>query len=276
MEKKVEFSVLMSVYKKENPDYLRVALDSVFNQTFKSNDVVLIEDGELTTELEEVITEYEKKYKELNVIRFKNNRGLGPALNDGIVRCKNNYVARVDTDDECEKNRFECQIKYLINNPEVDVVGCNMNEYDADLKNVISIKSVPEHHNDIKKYLKKRNPINHPTVMYKRDKVLEVKGYEDYKYFEDYYLWAKMMKNGCIFYNIQENLYKFRAGSSMFQRRGGIKYLRCISNFEKGLYDLKIINRFEQYCNLLSRFAISLCPNFVREGIYKKMLRRVK
>ena len=215
--KKIKFSVLMSVYKNENPLFFKEAIDSVLNQTYKPSEIVLVEDGKLPKKLESIIQEYESKYNFLRVVRFSKNRGLGPALNDGIKECKYDYIARVDTDDICRKNRFEVQMNYLIEHPNVDIVGSNMNEYDETMKNVISKKIVPETHEEISKYLKKRNPMNHPTVIYKKNKVLEVKSYEDYPYFEDYYLWAKMMKNGCIFYNIQDALYDFRGGSSMIQ-----------------------------------------------------------
>lgn len=275
MEKpNIKFSVLMSIYYKEKPEYLSLALNSVFNQTLKATEVVLVEDGKLTNELESVISNYENKYKELKVIKFEKNRGLGPALNDGIRACKYNYIARVDTDDVCRNDRFEIQIRYLSENPCIDIIGSNMTEYDAEMKNIVSKKVVPENHEEIKKYLKKRNPMNHPTVIYKKDKVLEANSYEDYPYFEDYYLWAKMMKNGCKFYNIQDELYNFRAGSSMIQRRGGKKYLQCILKFEKALLNLKLINKFTYYNNIMKRWIVALLPNSFREKIYHVFLRK--
>ena len=138
------------------------------------------------------------------------------------------------------------------------------------LANLIETDNVDE----IRKYLKKRNPMNHPTVIYKKDKVLEVNSYENYPLFEDYYLWAKMIKNGSKFYNIQENLYKFRAGSSMIKRRGGISYLHCIKKLERGLLELNIINKSEYFCNLFIRSVCALIPNKIRELIYIKALRK--
>ena len=272
MEKK--FSVLMSVYKKEKKEYLELAINSVFNQTLVPNEVVLVEDGLLTNELEEFIKKLEKKHKCLRVIRFEKNRGLGPALNDGLKECKYEFVARMDTDDICKKDRFEKQINYLIENPDIDIVGTNMTEYDSNMQKITSKKIVPKEHDDIIKYIKKRNQMNHPTVMLKKSKVLESNGYEDFPYFEDYYLWAKMIKNGCKFHNIQEELYDFRAGSSMIQRRGGKKYLPCIKKIEQGLLDLNIISKREFYRNIFIRYIGALIPNKFREFLYKNILRR--
>ena len=270
---KNKFSVLMSIYKKEKKEYLELAINSIYNQTLKPDEVVLVEDGKLPKELEEMVIKLEKKYDNLKVVRFEKNRGLGPALNDGIKECKYEYIARMDTDDICKQNRFEEQIKYLSENPNVDVVGSNMIEYDSDMNKVVSKKMVPMNHDEIEKYIKKRNPMNHPTVVYKKTKVLESNGYENYPYFEDYYLWAKMIKNGCVFHNIQKDLYDFRAGSSMIKRRGGKHYLPCIRKLERGLLNLKIINKKKYYINLLVRSICALIPTKIRELLYRKALR---
>lgn len=271
---RAKFSVLMSIYKKEKKEYLELAIDSIYNQTLLPDEVVLVEDGILPNELENTVKKIEKKYNNLKVLRFKENRGLGPALNDGLRACKYEYIARMDTDDMCKCNRFEKQMDYLINNPDVDVVGSNMDEYDSDMNSIISKKIVPKEHAEIKRYIKKRNPMNHPTVIYRKSKVLKSNGYEDYPYFEDYFLWAKMIKNGCIFHNIQDELYDFRAGSSMIKRRGGRNYLHCIKKLERGLLDLNIINKKEYYSNLFVRGVIALIPNKIRELLYRKMLRK--
>lgn len=271
-ENKIKFSVLLSVYQKEKPENLDIALKSVFDQTLLPNEIILVEDGKLTPELYEIINKYEKNNL-LKIVKLEKNVGLGMALNAGLKKCSYNYVARVDTDDECMTTRFEKQIGFLSKNPNVDVVGCNMNEYDEKLVKFISKKRVPETDEEIKKYAKKRNPINHPTVIFKKSKVMEVGSYEDCPYFEDYYLWAKLINNNCVFYNMQESLYKFRAGSSMIQRRGGIKYLKSIKKFEKKLLDLKLIDKKVYYINLLERYIISILPNNMRYKFYKVFLR---
>lgn len=270
---KIQFSVLMSVYKNDNPNYLETAINSLLNQTLKPNQIVIMVDGPISAELDSILNRF--KNNQLFNIYYRNvNKGLGITLNDGLKKCKYDYVARMDADDESEIDRFEKQIAFLKKKPDVDCVGSNMIEYDEYMNQIISQKIVPETNDEIRKYLKKRNPMNHPTVIYKKDKVLEVNSYENYPLFEDYYLWAKMIKNGSKFYNIQENLYKFRAGSSMIKRRGGISYLHCIKKLERGLLELNIINKSEYFCNLFIRSVCALIPNKIRELIYIKALRK--
>ena len=154
-----KFSVLMSVYFKEKPEYLDLALESVFNQTIKPNEVVLVEDGKLTKELDKVIEKYEKKYRKiLKVVKYEQNRGLGIALHDGLLECSNEIVFRMDTDDICDKNRFEKQLK-AFKEKNVDVVGSNITEFDEEMKHITGIRIVKEKSEDIKKMAKKRNPI---------------------------------------------------------------------------------------------------------------------
>ncbi len=272
--KDLDFSVLMSVYIKEKPEYLDKALESVFSQTVKSNDVVLVEDGPVTKELEEIIKKYSDIYSELNVIRYEKNRGLGIALHDGLLECKNNIVFRMDTDDICLPTRFEKQLEVFKNNENVDIVGSNITEFDETMVNKTSERIVPEKDADIKKRAKKRNPMNHMTVAYKKDAVIKAGNYQDMMYFEDYYLWIRMMINNCKFYNVQETLVNVRGGNDMIKRRGGKKYFKPIINFEKKLLELKFISKIEYLKNVTQRLGASMVPNNLRFFLYKKILRK--
>ena len=264
----------MSVYFKENPLYLKQALDSVFNQTIIPNEVVLVEDGKLTVELDNIISKYEEEYINiLKVVRYEKNRGLGVALHDGLLECSNEIVFRMDTDDICSNKRFEKQLKIFRDN-DVDVVGSNICEYDTNMTKITGVRLVPESDIDIKKMAKKRNPINHMTVAYKKSKVINSGNYCDMIYFEDYYLWVRMIKNNCKFYNIQESLVNVRGGREMIKRRGGKKYIRPILNFEKSLLSLKLINKFEYLRNVILRVIGALIPNGFRSFMYRTLLRK--
>ena len=270
----MKFSVLMSVYYKEQPEYLNLSLESVFNQTIIPNEVVLVEDGTLTKELDKVITKYQNKYPEiLKVVKFKDNRGLGVALHDGVLECSNDIIFRMDTDDICISDRFEKQLN-IFATKDIDVVGSNIDEYDDDMKEQTGKRIVAETNEEIIKMAKKRNPINHMTVAFKKEKMLEAGNYQDMPYFEDYYLWARMIKNNCKFYNIQESLVNVRGGKEMIKRRGGKKYVKPIINFEKSLLTLKLINPLEYMFNTSSRVIISLIPNSLRSLTYKLALRK--
>ena len=116
--------------------------------------------------------------------------------------------------------------------------------------------------------------MNHMTVAYKKKAVLNAGNYQDMKYFEDYYLWARMIKNNCQFYNIQSTLVKVRGGNDMIKRRGGKKYIKPVINFQKALYEIKLINKIELIINLIERLFISIIPSSIRTVIYKKILRK--
>lgn len=270
----LKFSVLMSVYYKEKPEYLSLALGSIFNQTLMPDEVVLVEDGPLTVELAEVINIFCKKYpKIMNVIKYKKNRGLGKVLHDGLLKCSNEIVFRMDSDDISIPTRFEKQIG-VFKETDADVVGSNIIEYDESMQKEVSKRIVPECDKEIKKRIKKRNPMNHMTVGFKKRKVIEAGNYLDMPYFEDYYLWARMKINDSYFYNIQENLVNVRAGNEMIKRRGGVKYLKNMVNFEQTLLKLKIINGFTFIINIIERSMISIISNNSRSYIYKVLLRK--
>ena len=267
-------SVLMSVYKKEKPENLELSIMSIINQSHKVDEIVLVEDGPIGTELEKKIKELENKCSYLKTIIIEKNVGLGKALNEGLKYCNNNIVARMDSDDISEPNRIELQLEFIKNNPQVDVIGGNIVEFDDLTGKNVSYRIVPMEHKAIAKYLKKRNPMNHVTVMLKKDKVIESGGYMDCLYFEDYYLWARMIKNGCVFANIENTLVRVRAGLSMSSRRGNLKYIKSIYNFENKLYELKLISYITLINNAIIRSLVSLMPNKLRYCLYQRGLRK--
>lgn len=269
-----KFSVLMSVYYKENSEYLDAALNSIFKQTVVPSEIVIVKDGKLTNELDTIIDLYQKKYSEqVKILSLPQNVGLGQALNRGLEVCTNELVARMDSDDISLSDRFEKQLTIFDQNPEIDVVGGWINEFIDDPKELVSIRKLPEHQKDILKYSKKRSPLNHVTVMFRKTAVLKVGSYQHFPLMEDYYLWVRMLKNGAIFYNIQEALVLVRSSNGMYNRRGGISYTRVESRFFKYLYEIHYINFFLLIENICIRFVVRIIPNQIRKQIYLKVLR---
>lgn len=271
--KKIRFSVLMSVYRNDKVDNVKIAIDSILNQTLKPNQYVIMVDGPINDDMKKLLLDYDKKENIIELHFRDENKGLGITLNEGLNFCKYEYVARMDADDQSLIERFQKQVDYLKKHPEVDVIGTFIDEYDENLICKISSRFVPEFHDDIKKKIKSRNPVNHVTVMYRKESVLKVNGYENYQFFEDYYLWAKMITAGAIFYNLQYSLVNVRSGYSMYERRGGKKYIKCILKFEKGLYKLNIINKIEYLNNVVKRIIVATIPNRLRGYLYKIVLR---
>lgn len=264
----------MSVYKKEKAEYLKMALNSVVNQTLKPDEIVLVQDGKLTEELYDVIEGYKCKYPDIfKTYTLEQNQGLGRALNFGMDKCRNEFIARMDTDDIAEPNRFELQIQEFIEDEELILCGGQIAEF-ADNPNEISgVRNVPLTHNEILTFVKKRNPFNHMTVIFKKQSVQSVGGYRHMPYFEDYWLWARMLKAGYKTKNVDNVLVKVRAGQDMIARRGGWKYVKCIVSFEKALYKIGIIKFLDLLAYALLRSVVAIIPESLRKFIYKNKLR---
>lgn len=273
----MEFSVLMSVYKKEKAQYLQEAIESVLNQTIKPNEVLILKDGLLTKELDETIQLFENKYPGLiKTISFDNNRGLGKTLKDGVELAKYDIIARMDSDDIAEKDRFELQINEFKNNPELDVVGGCVTEFIDKKENVVSYRKMPENNEEIYKYAHRRNPFAHPTIMFKKNKVIEAGNYRHCYLCEDYDLWIRMIRNGAKCYNLQKKLVNMRISEDFYKRRGGIKYFNSISKFKirqyrEGFYSFK-----DLIISCGSHLVICIIPNFIRKKVYMKFLRKTK
>ena len=269
----MSYSVLMSVYKKEQPEYLSTAIESMLNQTVATNDFVLVCDGPLTDSLDEVISNFEKTNPGLfNVVRLPENVGLAMALNEGIKECKNDIVARMDSDDFSKKDRIEKQLKAM-DETGADIVGTNVFEFKDDITNLTNSRDLPELDEEIREFAKSRSPFNHPSVVYRKSKVELLGGYGKFDYFEDYYLWITMLQNGCKGYNVQEYLLLMRAGDDLYLRRGGKEYAKHIIAFKKHMLSVGYITRLNYLTQTGARVAVALAPNKLREKIYKKKLR---
>ena len=269
-----KYSVLMSVYHKENPEYLRAAMNSIWEQTVKTDDFVLVCDGPLTPELDAVIAEMQEEHPELTVVRLAKNGGLGNALNEGMKHCKNDLVARMDSDDISRPDRCERQLAVFRDYPEVSIVSGVVEEFTQSTEKIDSRRVLPETHKEILDFARKRNPFNHPCVMYRKAAVEEAGGYKDFYLLEDYYLWIRMLQNDAIGYNIQEPLLWMRAGSDMYKRRSGLRYARSQKALFKYMRDTGWITTGQYIKSSAIRGASSLAPNGLREFVFKKVLRK--
>ena len=267
----MQFSVLLSLYYKENFCYLRQSLDSIFNQTLAPDEVILVEDGPLSDELYAVVDEYVKRYPILKIVALEKNSGLGHALNEGLKYCSFDLVARMDTDDISKPDRFKAQVDIFESDPDIDVCGSWIDEFIGTPDNVTSQRRVPENHAEIVKYTHLRCPLNHPTVMYRKSKVLAVGGYSGFP--EDYFLWVKLIMSGAKFYNIQRSLLFFRFSNDVITRRGGLEYAKNCVRTQYGFYRIGFLSFFEFFKNCIIRCTVSLLPNNIRSYIYRILLR---
>lgn len=266
------FSVLMSIYRKEKVEYFHRAMQSIWDdQSIKPNEIVLVQDGKLTNDLYGIIDKWKIELGDvLKIIPLEQNIGLGDALNIGIKHCSNELIARMDTDDISLYDRFEKQLKVLTNS-DIDACSSWVSEFDSDEKEIVSYRKTPEKHNEIVSYSKNRNPINHPAIMYKKSAVERAGGYKKMMWFEDYYLWARMILNGAKFYNSQESLVNMRAGYSQLERRSGINYAYYEFKFLYNLKKLNFLSNLEFIKNVLLKFPIRLMPKKLIKYIYKML-----
>ena len=274
MEKKYSpFSVSMCVYHKDNPVWFERAIESVLKQTVKPDEIVLVVDGPVGEELDAVIKECEKN-EIFKVIRLAENVGHGNARRKGLENCSFDLVALMDADDVCLPDRFEKQLSAFSINQEVSVVGGNISEFIGEEENIVGYRNVPENHEDIVEYLKKRCPMNQMTVMFNKKHVESAGGYKDWYCNEDYYLWIRMYLAGKKFYNVQETLVNVRVGKDMYARRGGWKYFKSERGIQKLMRKNKIIGFGNYFMNVVKRFIVQvMLPNKLRAWVFKKFAR---
>lgn len=271
------FSVLMSVYAKEVPGNLESALDSVFNQSLPPNEVVLVKDGPLPSSLEEVIERQIKNHPEMRVVSLDRNVGLGSALEFGLDHCSYELVARMDTDDVCASNRFECQIPLIASDDQLSVIGSWVAEFASDPNDLVSIRKVPEHSDDIKRHARKRSPVNHPTVVFRKSHIQAVGSYNNkHLFYEDYCLWTRLIMAGYRLKNIPIALVFMRTGEGLYKRRGGFRYIRSELIFFIDLFRIGFIGPITLLENIATRIVVRLMPSKLRKMVYICFARSAK
>lgn len=267
------FSVLLSLYYKENPVFFEESIESILHNTVVPNQIVIVKDGLLSDELNKALSKYSTN-NIFTIVGYEKNQGLGFALNYGLKYCKYDLVARMDTDDVCSTTRFEKQLDIFMNCNDFSIVGSNINEFSDKPDSILSIRKVPQFNDDIIAFSKVRNPFNHPSVMFKKDDVIKCGGYIELFRHEDYYLWYRMLKQGFIGFNIQEPLVNMRISNDFYQRRGGAKAFKCRLMLNKIMLKENYINLFEYFKVILLNSINFSVPSFIRKYAHKFFLRR--
>jgi len=269
------FSVAISVYKNDTAPFFDRALESITDmQTVRPSEIVLVVDGPISDELNRVIQKYETKYDIFNIIRLPQNKGTGHALRVAVEHAKFNLIARMDSDDVSTPTRFEEQLHFFESNP-VDIVGGDISEFIDEEKNIVAYRKVPKSDSEIKEFLKKRCPLNHVSVMYKKDVVQKAGGYLDLFWNEDYYLWIRMAENQAVMANTGTVLVNVRTGADMYSRRGGTRYFGSELFLQRYMLKRKMISRCVFAENVLKRVIVQiLLPNSLRGWVYRKFARK--
>lgn len=270
-----KFSVLLSVYYKEKPKFFDNALESIYNQTVKADEWVIVKDGAIPDELQDVIDKF-KQYEDVSIkeVTLEENNGLGIALSMGIPECSNELIARMDTDDIAVPNRFELQLAAFEKNPELDICGGQIIEFEDNPEKPIAERKVPLIHDEIVEYQKLRCSFNHMTVMYKKSKVLEAGNYQDCPLMEDDWLWVRMILAGAKCVNIDEYLCKVRTNRDMIARRGGLKYYNKYKAARKRILDRGFISKRQYRKTNRIQWLVCVMPKWLRKFVFFKLLHK--
>lgn len=269
-----QFSVLIATYDGDDPNNLSRALQSVIDQTVQPDEIVLVADGSLTTELEEALDNFESANPDLLTrTSLPTNQGLGAALKHGVEACSHEWVARMDSDDIAVKDRFEQQLTYLDENPDTDVLGGYIGEFDRDPDDLNQVREVPTACEDIISMGRFRCPMNHPTVIFRRSAVIESGNYRSLRSMQDYELWMRMLSQGFTLENVSNVLVKCHAGDDLYYRRGGISYAKTDYTVQRYLLRTGSISFPIFIFNLCVRLPVRLAPTCIRRILYKHMFR---
>lgn len=264
----------MSLYIKEKPQYLRQAIQSMIDQSYKPDEIVIVKDGQITPQLQAVLDLYTSEYPKLfNIVGYEKNRGLGLALNYGLGHCHNELVARMDTDDIAKPNRCEKQVVAFEKDEELAIIGSNVDEFYENINNITGCRVVPTKHKEIYEFAKRRSAFNHPSVMYRKSKVLEFNGYSDLRRNQDVDLFGRMLYGGCKSENFGESLLWFRSDENLSKRRKSWEntwsYIKTIKKFWKMGY-----SSFEDYMLIaMAQTIMFICPIKIQNYLYKVFLR---
>ena len=268
-----KLSVLISVYHKDNPTWFREALNSIFTQTTKPSEIVVVCDGPVGKDIQAVLDEVSKD-KIVRILSCPVDMGRGAALAYAVPKCNCDLIALMDADDVSRKDRFEKQLAAFAANPNLSVCGGQIQEVDAENFTPLSKRIVPLTHQEICQYLKTRMPFNNVTVMFKKADILEAGNYKPFGTLEDYYMWARVIAKGKQVQNVPDILVDVRIGQGMYNRRSGWNYFKMNKLLFDELKKLGLLSSKDYYYTLFVRFCVQvLMPNSVRGFFYRKVLR---
>lgn len=268
-----EYSVLMSVYAKEKPEFLKLSIESMLAQTYPTDDFVLVCDGNLTEELDEVVSYYEKNFRCFRPLRFDENIGTGKCANAGIDACKNEYIVKMDSDDIALPERCEISLYTMAKHPEIDMLGSYIEEFDSDTGEHIAVKKTPLAHKKIKTYAKRRNPFNNQTLVYKKSAALRAGGYTEIKRCEDYEFVVKMLAAGARGRNLDKVLVKYRVTKDNLARRKNWANTRSFIDVRWRIFRMGYSGLIDFIVPCAAQIAIFILPKSFTGKFYKKFLR---
>ncbi|AZA14528.1 glycosyltransferase [Corynebacterium choanae] len=267
-------SVLLTVYHGNTASQLGQALDSLRRQTRPADEIIIVIDGPIGQDLQQVIATFTRQVPVATVLSRGKNEGAGIASNAGLAQVSSMWLARLDADDIAYPARLEKQLRYLAAHPDIDVLGTAMEEFTGDVNNVAGVRRLPETHADLARYIRINSPINNPSVMMRTAAVRAVGGYRNVPKMEDYDLYARLMAAGYRFHNLYEPLTYFRLDPAVFTRRTGTDVLRSEVSMQRTLAQLGLVSWPRAIANLIARTGYRLLPKRPLQRIYSRLFHR--
>jgi glycosyltransferase involved in cell wall biosynthesis len=268
-----DLSVLLPVYAGVAAPHLAEALDSIAAQTFPAREVVIVEDGPLTPEQHQVIDSFADAHEGVVRVALVENGGAGLANQAGLRAATGAWIAKADADDVLVPTRFERQVSALRESG-ADLCGAAMWEFDEDPDRPVRLRVNPLTHDAIARRMRFNNPVNHPTVVYRRGLALEVGGYPTMRFMQDYDLFARLLVGGATMMNLEEPLVRFRAGDTMRRRRSARGYLALELELQRRLRSYGVIGPLRMARNLAVRWTFRLLPQRALRHAYARWLSR--
>lgn len=270
-----EYSVLMSVYYKEKPEFLREAIQSIMNQTVRTNDFVIVCDGPLTPELDNVLMHFGQEFPNVfNIVRLRKNVGIGVATNIGLQHCKNDLIAKMDADDISVQNRCEMQLQRFEECPHLTILGGMIEEFEDSDKTPLALRIVPEENDSIRKFARRRQPFNNVTVMYRQQAVLAVGGYRDFRRNEDYDLYIRLLKAGYYAENLPQILVHVRVDGCAKSRRASLETLKNCIRSRWYAFRIGYSSLWDFIVCIVGETVIVCSPRKIQHFIYSNFLRK--
>jgi len=268
----IEFTVLMAVYGGDDPDLFHKALRSVFANSRVPNAVVLVVDGPVPETIHRVIDTY-RSHPCMLVVPLPSNGGLAKALNVGLTHVRTEWLVRADADDFNHSHRFEILCNAMDDG--IDLIGSSISEVEHNGE-VICERRLPLNHDEIIKFMRRRNPFNHMTVAFRVELARRCGGYPLLHLREDYALWIRMCARGARMRNLPQILVDATTGREMYERRGGWHYAKGEWALQRLLVNEGIKSPALAVIDLILRSSIFLAPRSLRRIFYEKLLRHRK
>jgi glycosyltransferase involved in cell wall biosynthesis len=270
---RVDVTVLLPVHEGVSPEHLRLAMRSIREQSTRCTEFLVVEDGPLTAAHYEVIDDAKRRDPSLQRLRLPVNGGIAAALQAGLERATCPWVARMDADDVAAPYRLAIQSSVAATDA-YDVIGSAMLEFESDPTEPTALRAGPLEHDQILREMRRSNPVNHPTVMFRRSAVLDAGGYRSLAGLEDYDLWARLASRGANFINVADPLVFFRVDDGLFRRRRGRAFVLAEIEMQRRLIGYGLIGRTRAAVNAAVRIGFRLLPPPLMRIAYAALRRR--